>query len=255
MTDAPWWPALYDDLLAEVLLDRDESDPHTQQTLRFLLDQLGLTPGARVLDQCCGVGSLSLALARLGFEVIGVDQATSYIDRARAEATRAGLAIELHAADAAVFVPREPVDGAFNWWTSFGYADTDADNQRMLACAFASLKPGGVFLLDVMNLPGVLRGFQRDVFVRRETTRGEVLLLRETSLDLAGGFMDKRWTYFLPDGSRVEHTSHVPLYMPHQIVRMLRDVGFAEISLFSGPDGAPLSLDSLRLIVRARRPA
>ncbi len=255
MTDTPWWPALYDDLLAEVLLTRDESDPHTELTLHFLIDQLGLAPGARVLDQCCGIGSLSLALARRGFRVIGVDQSRAYIEQARKAAESAEISLDLRAADASVFVPREPVDGVFNWWTSFGYADTDAENIRMLARAFEALKPDGVFLLDVMNLPGVLRGFQRDVVVRRETSRGQVMLLRESSLDLAGGYMKKRWTYFLPDQSRVEHESRTPFYLPHQILQMLRSVGFVDFSLFSGPDAAPLTLDSLRLIIRARRPA
>jgi SAM-dependent methyltransferase len=254
MTDDPWWEPLYDDLLAEVLLVRDAEDPETEATLRLLVERLDLAPGARVLDQCSGIGSLAIPLAARGFRVVAVEQCASYVERARVEAARRGVEVELHAADAFTFVPEEKVHGAFNWWTSFGYADDDADNVRMLARAFDALVPGGAFLLDVMNLPGVLRGLRRDDVVRRATSLGDVTLLRETTLDLPRGVMRKRWTYFLPDGRRVEHASRVRLHLPHQIVDMLRSVGFTDVELYGSPRGEPLGLDSPRCIARARRP-
>ena len=48
MTD--WWSALYDDVLADVLLE-GTSPEEVAATVRFLVDVLGLEPGARVFDQ------------------------------------------------------------------------------------------------------------------------------------------------------------------------------------------------------------
>ena len=45
----------------------------TEQEVDFLVDALGLTPGQEVLDVGCGPGRHSLALARRGFIVLGVD--------------------------------------------------------------------------------------------------------------------------------------------------------------------------------------
>ena len=59
-----WWQALYDELLAEVLLVRSE-DAEQEATLAYLTEALDLAPGRRVFDQCCGIGSLALPLARL----------------------------------------------------------------------------------------------------------------------------------------------------------------------------------------------
>lgn len=249
-----WWENLYDDLLAEVLLHRG-NPRETERTLNFLIEKLVIVPGMRVLDQCCGIGSLSLPLARRGFEVIGIDQCTPYIERGRKDAEAAGLKVELHAGDALEFVPTQPVDGVFNWWTSFGYHQEDEVNLRMLQRAYDALRPRGLFLLDFMNVPGVLRGLQKDVVLRRNTPQGEVVLHRESSVNLTRGTMEKRWTYFLADGRRKSWPSSVRLYMPHEVTRLLSAVGFIDIEMYGDDTGSPLTLDSPRLILRARRPA
>lgn len=248
-----WWNDLYDDLLADVLLERATAD-EAEATCDFLLSRLALPPGGRVLDQCCGIGSLSLPLARRGFRVVAVDQAAAYVERGARDARDAGLEVEFHAADALAFVPSAPVDGVFNWWTSFGYLPDDEGNRQMLARAFEALRPGGSFLLDFMNVPGVLRGLQRDVIRRRQTPRGEVTLLRETTVDTAAGVMHKRWSYAV-DGRLVPgRPSEVRLYMPHEVSAMLRATGFVDVEALGDEQGRPLGLDSPRLIMHARRP-
>jgi 2-polyprenyl-3-methyl-5-hydroxy-6-metoxy-1,4-benzoquinol methylase len=247
----PWWQGLYDDLLAEMLLVRDDPAEVTA-TVELLVRALELQPGARVFDQCCGIGSLALPLAARGFEVVGVDLIAGYVERAQKCAMRQGLSARFFAADAFEFVPAQRCDGALNWWTSFGYAEADAENVRMLARAREALRPGGLFLLDTMNVAGVLRGFQPHVVRRRETPRGEVVLLRESELDLRGGAMNKRWTYFLPGGERVVRTSRVRLYMPDTLVRLFEAAGFVEVEIFGDLGGGALALESPRCLVRGR---
>ena len=59
-----WWSALYDDLLADVLLDAT-TPAQIDETVAFLVDKLALRPGDRVFDQCAGVGRISIPLADL----------------------------------------------------------------------------------------------------------------------------------------------------------------------------------------------
>jgi SAM-dependent methyltransferase len=248
-----WWASLYDDLLAEVLLER-ATVAEVTATLDFLERSLELRPGATVFDQCCGIGSLALPLSARGHRVVGVEQSERYVARARRDAEARDLPCRFLAGDAFVVGPGVPCDGAFNWWTSFGYALDDRRNGEMLARAFEALVPGGMFVLDTLNLPGVLRGFRRDEVTRRATSQGEVVLLRESRVDLGAGSLCKRWTYFLPDGRRVEHESAVRLYLPHTLVELFRAAGFADVRLLGSTAGEPLSLDSPRCLLLARRP-
>ncbi len=247
-----WWTTLYDDALADVLLDA--ADPaETEATAEFLVRALELAPGARVFDQCCGTGRLSIPLARRGFEVTGVDLIEAYVARARAAAERAGVVARFHAGDAFAWTPEAPCAGAFNWWTSFGYADDDATNVRMLARAHDALRPGARLALDFHNVAGLLRGFREHVVTRRQTAAGELVLLRESRVDLPRGRLEKRWCFFHPDGRRSAHDSAVRLYLPTELARLLEAAGFVDVRFCGDVRGGPLELDSERCIALARR--
>lgn len=246
-----WWEPFYDEYLERVLLD-STSVEEIDETLAFIEAKLELAPGAAVFDQCCGSGRLSIPLARRGYEVIGVDQARRYIESARDKAATEELAAEFVTADAFEYRPEKPVQGAINWWTSFGYG-TDVENQKMLQRAYESLVPGGIFLLDTFNLIGVLRNFKRHVVNRCDTEEGEITLIRESKVDTESGLLLKTWTYILPDARRVIHDSRVRLYLPHRIAEMLESCGFEGVGIYGGVDGEPIELDSERCILRARR--
>jgi len=251
---AEWWTTLYDEHLAEILLVRKD-EVELQKTLRFLRTRLRLTPRAHIFDQCCGIGSLALPLAAQGFQVSGCDLGQGYVTRGKDEAQRAGLEVDLHHADAFEFVPSQLCDGAFNWWTSFGYADTDAQNTRMLERALEALKPGATFALDFMNVPGVLRSFQPEVITTRETSRDPIQLTRLSVIEPTTMTMHKTWRYELAGGERIEHQSRVRLYTPRELGELFARAGFTQMRFFGGLDDEPLTLDSPRCIVLAERPA
>ena len=58
----------------------------TEQEVDFVVDTLGLEPGQRLLDVGCGPGRHALALARRGFDVVGVDLSDAFVELARKHA-------------------------------------------------------------------------------------------------------------------------------------------------------------------------
>lgn len=251
--DNNWWSALYDDVLADVLLER--ADPEeTARTLDFLTEVLELRTGDVVFDQCAGIGSLGVPLAQRGFRVIGVEQAPHYAARANEAAHALGAVCHVVTGDAFEFVPEARCRGAFNWWTSFGYEAKDAANRRMLERAFDALDRGARFALDTMNAPGILRGFREHVELMRHTPQGEILLVRKSRLDLRTAMLHKVWSFELPDGRLVERPSTVRLYAPHELLRLFTEAGFTEVRFFGGITAEPLGMDSPRCICVGQKP-
>ena len=92
-----WFEDIADHLGAAYL--RYSFTKGTEQEVDFLVGGLGLSAGDRILDVGCGPGRHAHALARRGFEVIGVDISERFITLAR-ENTPDGAAVTFERADA-----------------------------------------------------------------------------------------------------------------------------------------------------------
>lgn len=251
---APWWETFYSNHYAEAMFQLDRN--YLNQACDFLIDHLQLQPGQTVLDQCCGIGNVSLLLGQRGIAVTGIEQSVGYVRQAQERARLADLS-QCHfiAADAFHYVSPTPLDAAFNWHTSFGYTPNDRENRRMLEAAFASLKPGGYFLLDFLNLPYVLKHFRATMITYHQTKEGDVEVIRESTPDLISGMLNQLWTFVYPkEERRLTQQTGTRMYLPYQLGELLTQSGFELIRYFGTLQGDALSLDTPRCICLARRP-
>lgn len=184
-----WWQAFFNEDFSAVLLDR-ENDPSLVPTADFLVSALDLRPGDKVFDQCCGTGAVSRALANKGLHVTGIDQAEYYIQRAQDLANELDLKFSFfQVADAFDYVTPEKQDAAINWYSSFGYTPDDTQNIKMLERVFESLKPGGRFAIDYMNVPNLLANFQ-PVYTRTSEIQGQKITFeKHTTIDQKRGMI------------------------------------------------------------------
>lgn len=247
-----WIKNFHDDLLAKTLLDSRDSNTIEGDVL-FLEKVLELRPNQRILDQCCGHGTMSLALAQKGYRVCGVDMTKEYIASAQAKAEQFGLPIEFSCADAGTHLAPE-CDAVFNWWTGFGYSPTDKENISLIQRAFDSLRSGGIYLLDVPNLLGVARHFAPTVRREYHTDVGMITLTRHSSMDLCLGRMEKIWEYSAQDALLARHHTSVRLYSSAELWHFFHDIGFRDIRLIGDLQETPLTIDHLRCMCIGRKP-
>jgi hypothetical protein len=78
-----------------------------------------------------------------------------------------------------------------------------------------------------------LSGFKEYMVRRHRSADQEILLLRESRLNLAGGMLEQQWTYVLPGGRRVVRHSAVRLYLPHNLADLLAGCGFTPADIIS----------------------
>jgi SAM-dependent methyltransferase len=213
-----------------------------------MVSLLGLSPGASVLDLCCGVGRHSLEFARRGFRVTGVDRTAAYLDEARARAAKEGLEIEFVQEDMRAFVRAEAFDAVINYFTSFGYFDDEEDQRTVLTNAYESLRPGGALLMDMMGKEILARVFtERDW--REEDGR---LILEERTLAPDWSSLDNRWI-LLEAGERREVTVTTRQYSAAELTGLLKDSAFDAVDVYGDLTGAPYDMAARRLIVVAHK--
>lgn len=254
MSTGNWWNSFYEDVPFHLYLERHDA-AELELTLRFLTERLHVQPGARLFDQCCGMGSLSLPFAERGYEVVGVDLCESFIARAQSSTINGAGNAEFFVGDAFAFLPVSACDAAFNWYTSFGYSAEDDENLKMIQRAFESLKPGSWFALDFPNVPMILRNFKPSMEHRLSTPDGEIVIVRQCRIDSVTNVMHQTWNWKLPDGRVVSNNSTLRLYQPDELVKLFQRAGFTEVQLFGGLNGEERTDESGRCICIGRRPA
>lgn len=109
-----------------------------------LADAADLRAGWRVLDIGCGSGNATLAAARSGTKVTGVDYVPAVLDRARARAAAEGLDIEFRTGDAEDL---PATDGTFDAVLSVFGVMFAPDHRRAAAEIVRVARPGGTVAL------------------------------------------------------------------------------------------------------------
>lgn len=131
---------------------------HNDDEARVFIDNLFAcllpSPEARMLDLACGKGRHAFYMSRFGYDVTGLDISSSSIAFAR-QFEHDKLAFYQHDM-------RKPFrvnyfDFIFNFFTSFGYFQTEQEHLQTLRNVQRGLRPGGIFVLDFMNARKVVQ--------------------------------------------------------------------------------------------------
>lgn len=121
---------------------------YTRREIEFLQQVGVLAPERRILDLACGGGRHSLAMARHGAEVTGLDVGPAAVASARRRAARASLSATFVEGD----VRQLAYDATFDVVTLLFGCFTEMTRDDAQAClqgVARSLRPGGWFVLDV----------------------------------------------------------------------------------------------------------
>ncbi len=230
-------------------LQQDRTDLETQ----FAIHTLGLQPHHHVLDLCCGQGRHSIALAKTGLQVTGVDLSQEMLDIALENAKADDVTLDMRKADMR-HLPDDlhnRFDAVINMFSSFGYLETEHDDQQVLHQIAKSLKPGGKLLIDLLNREWVIINNEEFDWHRHEDGR---LILERRQLDLHSSTNHLTYTEISPDGSRRQMSDlHMRLYTLTELTKMLDNAGLHFDRVHGGFRDEPYTVNTRRMIVIATK--
>lgn len=203
--------------------EHEYSAERTEREVAYLAGCLReLAPGRRVLDLGCGVGRHAIGLARLGFDVVGVDVSGWALEQAASSARQAGVEVAWRHTD----LLRDPLESlppadAAICVQAYGLG-SDADQLRLLRAARDRLVSGGLLVLDHSNVAAILRAYASRARFEADGVVYEFERGYDPLTARSRGLLRVR----RPDGRVAALPDDVRLYQPVEVSATLRAAGF-----------------------------
>jgi len=216
----------------------------TRLEAEFIAEALGISPGDKVLDLCCGVGRHSLVLAEMGYDVTGIDLTKYYIECAEKSTSKLGLNCNFLTGDMRNIPFVGEFDAIFNYFTSWGYYSSEEDLE-VLRQVTKALKPGGRFLLEVMSRDWIMREFIPLDF----EIHGNHEMIQYRRFDPETSMMLVEYIYL--ENRKVVRQDSVDLriYSLHEIYELYRRAGLKPVQAWGEQQGGPFIFDKSKRCV------
>lgn len=198
-----------------------------------LFKKYGLKP-VTIADVACGTGSITLNLAKRGYDVTGIDISEDMLYVAKEKSRKEGYSIPFICQDMVDLTLHNQVDAVTCMCDGVNYINGEEEVAQFFSRVHAILKPGGIFIFDISSyykLNSVLGN--RTIADNDE----EISLIwnnyfeKETSLlymDLTF-FVEKNGFYKRIDEEHIQRAYHAD-----EIVGILQRAGFKNVD-FYGP--------------------
>ena len=237
-----FWSELYPFIFHErVFADAPE------QTAKIL--KLAEPKGGSVLDLACGPGRISIALARSGFSVTGVDRTPYLLNKARDSAKKADVSVEWVESDMRDFVRTATFDLVISLFTSFGYFENKEEDVDVLRNVLMSLRPGGAAFVDVLGKE-VLAGMLQSVHMTDGPDGARLVRVHRIVDDWTR--VQNEWI-LIRDARTTSFAFHHTIYSGQELRDRMERAGFVNVMLYGNFDGAPYDNRATRLIAVGRR--
>ncbi|MCX7785780.1 MAG: methyltransferase domain-containing protein [candidate division WOR-3 bacterium] len=259
------------------------TEKRTKSEVEFLIRELKLDKAMKILDLACGYGRHSNRLAKLGYNVTGVDINKGFLEIARREAKQMGLSVNCILQDmcktkftgmdrnqeslkivrnearqtglSVNYIQQDmrkinfknEFDRIILMFTSFGYFN-DAENFKVLKNICQALKSKGLFCFDTFHRDVLLRNFLPYIVFEK----GKDLMIDRNQYDKKTKRIYNN-RIVIRDGKRKDKPFFVRLYNPAEIKTLLSEVGMYICKMFSDWDSSPFSSNSKRMIIIAEK--
>ncbi len=249
--------AYYDALTQNVEYDKRAARLH------YLIKQYirTETDGTLLTDLACGSGSLSEALARLGYDVIGVDNSPAMLSAAMDKKMQSGLPIQYLCQDMRELDMFGTIDVTVCTLDSLNHLETLADWQKVFDKVSLFAQPGGLFLFDMNTLYKHREILADKVFLY---DLEDVFCAWENHLLEDGATVEEQLTFFERDGEgwyRSEEFITEQAYPTETIEALVRNAGLELVAEFDAdkeldtPEQlSPITDTTQRILFVTRKP-
>ncbi len=236
----------------EGYLDQQQTlQERTETEVNGVIKLLDIKWQASILDCPCGYGRHSLLLAEKWFTVIGSDINPVHLGKAISSKNNK-INIQFHQENMLELKYNEEFDAVVNMFYSFGFFDSDEDNEQVLKNFYNALKPNGKFLMHTdVNIPRIENKLYKEDEIRTLQDWSKLRIIdtyNPASKRIEGTRIIKKTS-----GEEVKKDYSVRVYTAEEFKMICKNTGFKTIEIYSDWKWSPYSTDSEDMIVIATK--
>lgn len=199
------------------------------------------------LDLGCGPGRHSIAMAKRGIEVTGVDRTAHYLELAKAAAESARARVEWIQEDMRDFSRKGEYDLAIIMFSTLGFFESEEDDLKVLRNMHRSLCQGGTLVLELAGKEWIAEHFEDTSC--DDLPDGSVLVQRHKVID-DWRRIHNEWILIKGEVAKT-FKFDMRIYSGTELSDRLLQVGFRSVSLFGDLKGGDFTYGSKRLVAVA----
>ncbi len=231
---------------------RQTLEERTKTEVEGIIRLLDLKNDEEILDIPTGYGRHSIGLAQKGFNVTGVDLNSVHLAEAIKNSEKLKNKPNFLKNNMIDVRYKEKFDAIINMFYSFGFFETDEENEKVLKNFYDALKPSGKFLFHTdVNIPRILSGKYKEDETRTLSSGKTLRIIDKYNPK------DKRiygtWIIKDKDGKEEKKDYSVRVYSKDEFMNICKQIGFTDFELYSDWDKKPYSKDSEDMIIIAKK--
>ena len=224
--------------------DWEQSIEKQAEVLDNLIQRFSGTNGKSVLDLACGIGTQSLGLSQLGYEVCASDISSTAVDRATHEAKKRGYNIEFGVCDmrqASTYWNRQ-FDVVLACDNTLPHLLSDEEIVTALKQCYTCTKPGGISMISIRDYEADMEAGQIKYYPVREENQAHYIIFQVWKVE---GMLYETSLYIVED-RRGEEPNTIVLRTQYYRIglsrfqELMREAGYEEAVLLPEPYFQPI---------------
>ncbi len=207
----------------------------------------------KILDLACGTGSITVPMAKRGYQMTGIDLSGEMLTLAQKKADDERVRIRFSEQNMALFDAGQGYDAAICSFDGYNYLLKPDDVRSSFEKVMESLREGGLFIFDVSTPYKYEHILADNAYVYEYD---DLFLSWQNYYRKKAGLCDFYLTFFIENGGtwrRMDETQRQRRYPLASLRKMLAEAGFEVLDTVSGLAFEEMEKESERAYFICRR--
>lgn len=225
------------------------STQRSKKETDFIIRQLKLKKGEKILDAPCGQGRHARELSKKGFKIVGIDYSEFLLNEAKKYCDDLTKKPEFLLQDIRKIDFTNKFKAILNLFTSFGYF-SDKDNEKIIENFSKALMDGGCLFLDLLNPFYIFNKMENKP--KKIICDGFIKISRISDINPLTMTACLEWIIY-QNNQQKKLEAFIRLYTLPEIKALLSKHNFKIQKIFGDYRGNDYSLNSSRMIIIAKK--